>query len=760
MFGKILCRSLFLFIVLVINSCAPVKFSKSNNVPLKPTLSIECTPRINATLTSFTYSDSTKPDIVSDCLPALDVTYEWTAKRADGTIVSNVYGLNGMNPLQVDFQSFGPGSYYVYLTATDNLNVKNPYVSVTPLEFIVPGGPLSQLVCDPKLNETLISVSVAANDVNPRVSSNCNVTAQNYTWNVFRNNVRVVIPMLIGAESNNPDFKSLGVGEYKVYLFATATGFTAWASTDPLVVNIIDTDPSGEILCNPRINGDQTNLTLTSSSPNPLISANCVPTDVQYSWTVVKNGQTISMPVLSGANSNPHFVSYGEGVYLVYLTASRSGYQSWTTTEPLILNVDGEPSPLTLNCSPRLNNEFVSMTIATNAANPNVTSRCNPETVNHSWTVVKNGQTIQLPDLNGSASTPNFTGQGEGTYLVYLTATSPGYNTYVSPSPLEIVVQNSDPIVRKVIFSKDVKLSDNKVDILLVVDDSNSMLPENQKLAQKLKGFVDDLSQSGLDWQFCATVTRAQNINGSAFWGASKNWVNYVGSPKWVLKLGATDPYAIFTNTINQIGAGWADTDDERAIKAAYSHVQYSNNNNCHRAEASLAVIILSDEDERSIGGNKAFQYYWSEWKTLEAEDSPSGFVAKVKQTLGQNKSLTVNSIIVKPEDAACMASQDASGAKSHYGYKYQELSQLTQGYTGSICDADYSQSLYYFKDKIKRSISSIPLDCAPVGEINVVLTPTMQGVTTQVVNNTLIFNPEIPAGRNIKVEYNCPVVR
>ncbi|MBC7459019.1 MAG: hypothetical protein H7235_12110, partial [Bdellovibrionaceae bacterium] len=130
----------------------------------------------------------------------------------------------------------------------------------------------------------------------------------------------------------------------------------------------------------------------------------------------------------------------------------------------------------------------------------------------------------------------------------------------------------------------------------------------------------------------------------------------------------------------------------------------------------------------------------------------------KVKQQFGAQKPFSVNSIIVKPGDAACMADQDAGGAKSHYGYKYAELSQITQGYMGSICDADYSQSLYYFKDKIKQSLSSIPLECAPVGGINVLITPAMGGVASQVVNNTLVFTPAIPAGRTVTIDYDCPM--
>lgn len=748
-------------------SCAPVKFSKSDDIVVNPSDSkaIKCDPKINGTLTAFTYtSAATLPSIASNCTPIANVSYEWTVKKGSTVITTAIPGLAGGTPSSVDFRTLGEGTYQVFLKATDSTNEYKPYNATTPLKFTVPGATVEpiQITCNPKLNNTLTSVVVGPSDSNPSVTANCKPVANGYIWTVYKGAAQVTVPNFTSTASSTPNFKSLGEGEYKVYLHATHETGTYWESSQPLNVKVVgDGTPSGgEILCNPRINGSLTSLTITPSSANPLISSNCNPTSVQYSWTVTKNGTTIAVPGLAGSNSNPNFGSLGVGTYLINLTATKPGYTSWSASQPLIITVEGGGDPtLTLNCSPRLNGQFVSMSIAENGPNPTVTSGCNPSTVNHSWTVVKNGITVTLnPGVSGPSSTPNFTGAGLGTYLVYLTASATGYNTYVSPSPLEVTVTKKAQEIRHVTYTKAVTASNNKVDLLFVFDDSNSMLADNQKLAQKLQGFVNDLTASGLDWQMCATITRSQVINNVTYWGASKDWVGYLGSPKWILKQGATDPYSIFTNTVNQIGAGWANTDDERAIKAAYWHMEYAPYSNCYRSDASVAVNILSDEDERSIGGNKSFQYYWDEFKPLEFDDEPVSLVNKVKEKLGAKKNFVVNSIIVKPGDSACMASQDAGGSKSHYGYKYKELSDLTGGYTGSICDSDYSNSLYYFKDKIINSLNSIPLECAPIGDVAVQITPTMGGVTTAIVNNTLVFTPAVPAGRTITVDYDCPM--
>lgn len=755
------------FSMAIFSSCAPVKFSKADNVVVKTDCegtsctdnSIQCAPKINNSVTTFTYaSGGTLPSITSNCSPS-DGDYTWTVKKADSSVVSTtIPGLTGANPTNVNFNVMGSGTYYVFLTSSKTGSGLNPFVASTPLEFILPGAG-NNLTCAPKLNGTFTNLVLNQADANAVVSANCTPAAGTYLWTATKDGKSITIPGLSGA-SSTPDIKALGLGVYRLYLYATATGSQHWQSSTPLMVTVSQTNPPNypPIQCNPRINGSLTSLTMTSSSQNPLISANCLPSEVQYTWSVTKNGMNVTVPGLTGANSNPNFSSLGTGAYLIYLTASNPGNTSWNTTTPLMVTIDSATGGMAVNCMPRLNNLSVAVTVALGGTNPIVTSGCTPANATLTWSVYKSGNPVTIAGLTGASSTPNFTGAGLGTYYITLTASASGYNTYVSPSPLEVTVANAYIPYRNVVYDKPVLASNNKVDLLMVFDDSNSMLADNTKLAQRMQNFVNDLTSSGIDWQMCAVVTHSENVNGDGvyFWGASKKWVGYVGSPQWVLKLGAPDPYSIFTNMVAAIGAGWENTDDERGIKAAWWNAEYAAYNNCYRKDASLSVILLSDEDERSVGGDPSQVYYNGELKYLEADDTPQGYVTKIKQTFGNDKRFTFNSIIVKPGDQACMAAQDAEGSKSHYGYKYNELSQLTNGYVGSICASDYSTNLYYFKDRIVNSLASVVLECAPIGDITVTITPSMGGVTTQLQNNTLVFNPAVPVGRSIKLEYKC----
>lgn len=753
-------------------SCAPVKFSRADVIIASTecvgeaclTSSIVCDPKINSNQITFSYvMGGALPSISSNCTP-IDVDYSWVVKRADASVIAvSVPGLIGANPANVDFTGLGQGSYYVYLTAAKTGGGLNSFVAARPLEFVVPGSSLgNSLTCAPKLNANFTTLALTSADPNAVVTANCVPPASSYAWTATKNGAAFVIAGLSGATST-PDIKSHGPGEYKLSLYATAVGSTHWQSTTPLIITIADPPPPmPAINCNPRINGPLTNVTLTSASPNPLISSSCFPSTAAHTWTVTRSGTNVSVPGLIGANSNPNFLALGSGTYLIYLTSSMAGYKSWTTTMPLTITVDASGAGLTLNCAPRLNDTSVALTITPADKNPVVTSGCVPSSAIHTWRVYKAGTMVVINGLSGATSSGDFLAQGIGTYLIYLNATAPNYNSFSSQTPLELTIAPDYNPVRVVTYEKLVQATDNKVDILLVVDDSKSMAPENTKLAQKLKDFVADLTISGIDWQICATVTRSQDVynNGVYYWGASRNWVKYVGSPSWILKTGAADPnmiYEIFTDTVASIGAGWAGTDDERGIKAAWWSAEYSVYNQCYRPEASLAVILISDEDERSVGGNSAYQYYTDEFKTLEVDDQPQEFVNKIKQKFGVAKRFTFNSIIVKPGDTACMAAQDAEGSKAHYGHKYSELSQLTGGAIASICDADYAKNLYYFKDRIVNTLASVPLECAPSGDISITITPLMNGVITSVQNNNLVFNPAVPAGRTIKVIYNCP---
>lgn len=323
--------------------------------------------------------------------------------------------------------------------------------------------------------------------------------------------------------------------------------------------------------------------------------------------------------------------------------------------------------------------------------------------------------------------------------------------------------------IRDVETTRVVQSNQNKVDILLVVDNSSSMNADNVKLADRLTTFVSQLESAQIDWQMCVTVTTYITINSTDYWGLSLSWgvtdstspYYYGAADNWILKRqsGLNLP-GLFRYTLeNNVATGSANTNDERGIKAAYWHANYKDYNKCYRPGAALAQIFISDEDERSVGGVAADKYYADELKNLEADDNPSTLIDKVKEKLGNDLRYRANSIIVKPTDTTCLSAQDGQGTKAHFGRKYEELSKITGGGIGSICDSDYNNNLNYFNDVINDSLDSMPLECNPVSNnISVTITPT-QTVQSTIQGQSLVFSPAVQAGSTIVAKYKCSTV-
>ncbi|WP_413290075.1 hypothetical protein [Bdellovibrio sp. HCB337] len=364
----------------------------------------------------------------------------------------------------------------------------------------------------------------------------------------------------------------------------------------------------------------------------------------------------------------------------------------------------------------------------------------------------------------GGTPTPTVTPPG-GTPTP--TVTPPGSTPTPTPTP-------ASP--RTVTYSQVVPANPNKVDLLLVIDDSGSMKTDQLKLASKLSGFATQLESQSvpMDWQMCVTVTRDQKLSdGKYYWGASVNWEGYspaAGTPRYVLKKGTSGLNDIFTKTINAIGAGVAGSGDERGIKAAYHHFYNGEpgavgTSGCYRKDAAVAVIVISDEDERSVGGDcsrikSAMREDPATCKALEPADMPNTLLTQAKSMFGANVRFTFNSIVVA--DSSCESVQDNTAdekgekAPSHQGTKYMETSRLTNGGIGSICASDFSTNLNVFKDKILNSLSTLTLECAPVAGT---LSVAIDGASTTdytLSGASLKFNNAIVEGKRVTMTYKC----
>ncbi len=282
----------------------------------------------------------------------------------------------------------------------------------------------------------------------------------------------------------------------------------------------------------------------------------------------------------------------------------------------------------------------------------------------------------------------------------------------------------------------DVDAAPTQIDVLMVIDNSGSMDEERKKLSEKLADFISRLN--GLDWRVCLTTT----------------------SPKTdgQLKPFATDVYKIDKDTVDYnnlflaaVKGNLGDTSgDEQGIKATVRAVE-TNDSRCFRNSAALAVVLISDEDERSWGGYPEYSTQ-GQYQVLGTKNLPATAVEAVRLKYGDKKIFTYHSIVIKYNDTTCKSS-----SAGQYGRRYEELSALTSGIVGSLCAANYGTELAQMADRTKKNLSSAVLKCAPVaGTLKLSITPSVAGQTYAVSGDKVSFTPNLIPGSQVSFEYYC----
>lgn len=287
-----------------------------------------------------------------------------------------------------------------------------------------------------------------------------------------------------------------------------------------------------------------------------------------------------------------------------------------------------------------------------------------------------------------------------------------------------------------------------KVDVLFVVDNSASMLDEQQKLATRLASFVNSLV--GVDWQIAITTT---DLSGGPY-SSNGRIVDMVGTavPTKILTRSTPNYEKVFLDTVTANGTDLrCESDvskcasgDEQPLEATRLAITKRNTDNLgfFRQSADFVTIVLSDEDELSTGD--------SVYDPTTAEDVLS--LAKI--VWGEEKNVTGFGIIIKPFDSACYNSQYSSGG--NYGDFVQHFANITKGETGSICAGDYGPALSSIGQRVKKYATTIGLSAMPVaGTVKVTLLPEDPSISWEVIGQSIRLS-DIPAmGTKVTVTYD-----
>jgi hypothetical protein len=277
--------------------------------------------------------------------------------------------------------------------------------------------------------------------------------------------------------------------------------------------------------------------------------------------------------------------------------------------------------------------------------------------------------------------------------------------------------------------------SGRKLDIVIVDDNSPSMVEEQKKMAARFSTFLQHLN--GLDWQLGIITTDASSGKKPYQDG---RLVPFVGAANTYAINPATPNLAnVFSATV--VRKEWG-SDQEEGIRAIFKMLQRPENRFMLREQSHLATIIISDEDERSNG------------KKLKSYNTPENLLNTFTQLFGTTNTFSNHSIVLMPNYDTRTCRQIGS---HQYGATYARLSQLTGGTIGDICAGDYGDILKNIGNDARNKTFTAVLKCEPVGPVAVKLVPqpTSQ-IQHTLAGKQLTLSPYPPIGTHVEVTYFC----
>jgi hypothetical protein len=229
----------------------------------------------------------------------------------------------------------------------------------------------------------------------------------------------------------------------------------------------------------------------------------------------------------------------------------------------------------------------------------------------------------------------------------------------------------------------------NKVDIVLMIDNSSSMLQYQRKFSDQIPAMLAKLNSSGVDYNIVVVTTDVRTGgNGSQF----------IGTPK-VLKPTTSD---LNTVLANRVLAGQTGSDLEQglvSVKNALSPSYLTNQGTgFFRDDAMMALIFLSNEDDYSSGSTQSYIDFLNQLKPPLDSGAP-GWVA--------------NFLGITSLSSQCNTTSDYKEP----GLRYMALADYSGGIKSSICDTALDKAVENVRVRILEYLTDFYLDRLPVPE-------------------------------------------
>ncbi len=283
----------------------------------------------------------------------------------------------------------------------------------------------------------------------------------------------------------------------------------------------------------------------------------------------------------------------------------------------------------------------------------------------------------------------------------------------------------------------------NKLDILVISDNSYSMEVDQKKLGKKFSNFISAIQD--IDWQIGITTTDTSD----GIYGIKGSLLNLTGTQNYILTPQTLEPEKRFLETVVRREtmtcetAADCPTGDEKPLVAAMMAMSKRSSYNAgfFRNNVNLVVLVISDEDESAVGGKA----------------SPTEVVDHFRSIWGTTKKLVTHGIVIEPWNEKCLKKQQTDselGIGGSYAFSVSDLARLTGGTLIDICKGDYGQDLSKLSRNMRVLVNSFDLGEAPTpGSVQVTMTPS-SSISYVVEGTKIVFATAPPAGTHIEITY------
>jgi hypothetical protein len=266
-------------------------------------------------------------------------------------------------------------------------------------------------------------------------------------------------------------------------------------------------------------------------------------------------------------------------------------------------------------------------------------------------------------------------------------------------------------------FSQDVQ--DNRVDVMWVIDNSGSMLPSQQNLAQNFPSFISNFQSAGFDYNIAVTTTdafMASPMFASSYNASNPYWEGLPQANKAQFRDGlgtnrsgvrvinplTPNLHNVFITNIMQ---GTQGSGDERSLHSMRQALESPLNTGFKREGVFLAVIIVTDEEDFSHNGTVLVENY--NYPGIHPVSDYKNFLDTYTNSTGDFRRYSVNSVSIQSlTDPAC-AGQLHSVSK--VPLRVHELVDSTGGKRANLC-GNFATELSGLADNIIQLASQFSL--------------------------------------------------